>query len=71
MLKPDMSKFMRIENPMPQSGPVLHTEFNGKNPFLRCQIPQAIATNSDSLRQFYSVGVPQYRIVPPVPRSSG
>ena len=33
------------------------------NPFLRCQMPANLVTDSDLLRQYYKMGVPQYRII--------
>ena len=33
------------------------------NPFLRCQMPVTLVTDSDLLRQYYKTGVPQYRVI--------
>lgn len=69
MKRPDMSKYVPINSANRKSDgspPPQRTDL-GKNPFLRCTIPQAVATDSDSLRQFYQAGIPQYRIIPPIP----
>lgn len=70
----DMSKYVRIPNPfslasITRSAPPMDS--GGKNPFLRCFLPQSVTTSSDALRQFYATGVPQYRIIPPLVRGVG
>lgn len=49
----------------PAMAPAIAGPSYGRNPFLRCPIPQVSGTQPDSLRQFYQSGIPQYRIVPP------
>lgn len=57
----DMSQYRPIDPPQNTGAPdVSKPEFNA---FLRTPIP-LINASSDSLRQFYRGGIPQYRVVP-------
>lgn len=61
---PDMSKYVQIPSPIAAQAPIGQIG-TGKNPYLRCPAPQSMTTSTDSQRQFYQSGIPQYRIIPP------
>ena len=47
-----------------EAAPPIHVPIDEKNPFLRSPMPRIDAA-PDSLRQFYSGGIPQFRVMPP------
>jgi hypothetical protein len=62
----DMSGLKPISRPQPQATPPIDLQ-PLKSPFFISSLPTTATVNPDSIRNFNTPGIPQYRITPPPP----
>jgi hypothetical protein len=65
----DMNGLEQVSRPLPKAMPPLELQ-PLKSPFLISSLPTTATVNPDSIKNFNTPGIPQYRITPPPPLSS-